>query len=144
MSEDLKPGRALDALVARQVMGYELSGSDGIKWPNKPHPESALDYSYCRLPPYSTDIKAAWHVVEKLDRPMGLTRYRKDFWYVEFFCIRADYPDREELPNIGFTAEAKTITHAICLAALKVLDHTNQAQQSEPKEKPESSCEPPG
>src|SRR5437763_10661229 len=64
MHQDVKPGRELDALVAERVMGWAVErntvDSEPIVMFSKPG-----EY-YGPVPPYSTDIAAAWEVVEKL------------------------------------------------------------------------------
>lgn len=57
----LKPGRELDALVAEKVMGWDDSG-DG-EWRN----EFDRPIESIRLWRPSTDISAAWEVVEKMN-----------------------------------------------------------------------------
>jgi hypothetical protein len=61
----LKPGPELDALVAEQVMGWKHFpkpfGYPGT-WER---PDGSTEYGL--LPPhYSTDIKSAWEIVEKM------------------------------------------------------------------------------
>lgn len=73
---ELEAGRELDALVAEKVMGLTLRGADRCIVPNpgeagyhvgfhiieRADPEHLLGY----VPRYSTEIAAAWRVVEKL------------------------------------------------------------------------------
>lgn len=55
--------RKIDAAVAEEVMGHEVM---------KPHPDVWFMYpnrehSAVEIPNYSTDIRAAWEVVEKMN-----------------------------------------------------------------------------
>ena len=54
---DLPAGRELDALIERQVFGIASSHPVGIS------PDGSFAYL---LPPYSTDLNAAWEVALKL------------------------------------------------------------------------------
>jgi hypothetical protein len=87
----------MDLLVAKKVMGERK--------PAKPYDRHFLD----TLPHYSTDIAAAWEVVEKMKKNYGfeLSWFRTiKKWKV---CI-------------GLTSVATdTIPHSICLAALAAL-----------------------
>lgn len=107
--------RELDALVAEKVMGWELigiapSGGRVVHSPRLWEKE---------LPHYSSDIAAAWQVVEKME---------KDGW--ESGCEtskgirRAWFAwDRRKRfsPKLPKFAEAEAIPRAICLAALKAV-----------------------
>lgn len=68
----MKAGRELDALVAEKVMGWEVWGFDGDPGPCR---ESSEGYIWSWRP--STDIKAAWEVVERL----GLTVTPVEVWF---------------------------------------------------------------
>ena len=122
MSE-LKAGRELDALVAEKVMGRVWAVAPmtaPIKvliepqfktgdWQELKGGEIA---SFGNLPLYSTDIAAAWEVVEKLrgDRiTVGVTAYDRD--------VECEI-------HIGglHTVRAETAPLAICRAALKAVD----------------------
>lgn len=120
---EIAPGRQLDILVAEKVMRLE-------PWPGFPGAFRApiilpgQTPKPCAPPEYSTDIAAAWEVVEKL-REQGAA-----------FCIE-QHPMAEE-PTVWFltdknmsegiiptdhqehiSATAATVPLAICLAALK-------------------------
>ncbi|MGH7452600.1 MAG: hypothetical protein ACRENG_14735, partial [bacterium] len=60
--DSLKAGRELDALIGRELFGtnYEFVYDDYLI----PDPEDPIAYDVC--PHYSTDIAAAWQVIEKL------------------------------------------------------------------------------
>ena len=136
--DTLEPGPALDALVAEKVMGLRLDGDfpiqqdeaggwdpideeDGAGHQRRPcyrtcgdHPMPPYQYEHgstCRrvVPEYSTDIAAAWEVVEKL-RPTGPK--------LSIHAARLGY-DVEYGP--GWFVSAPTAPLAICRAALKAI-----------------------
>lgn len=72
--DELKAGRELDALIAEKVMGWIL-GPERITRPDGGSFDAPIhdDWEYkgyrpYSLPPYSTDIAAAWLVIEKLQK----------------------------------------------------------------------------
>lgn len=104
----MNPGCALDALVAEKVMGWkstgmlELSVTDEEPW---------LDENQCEkwcTPKYSTDIAAAWKVVEKFSSRFSMSRDALG-WHANM------------TPFVGGDCIADTAPHAICLAALKAV-----------------------
>ena len=132
-------GRELDALVAEKVMGFavrrgtlEYDGSVSVWMVFDDGSGGTLNPV-----PYSTDIAAAWQVVERIqqlnpgwrfgliggDMSMPFETMGKTFggfygWHAEFFG--------HENPNENYgqrhgEARASTPTHAICLAALAAL-----------------------
>lgn len=118
MMSETPTGRELDAMVATRIFGYMLG--------TPPNPEMALppgkEYPVA-VPRYSTDISAAWLVVEA---PILATWLE----HVEVSVIR--YPDRYECHIENDTAatlcvmEADTAPLAICRAALALADHFSQ------------------
>lgn len=120
MIDTSKPSRELDALVAEKVMGeaYRPYAQILTTYPSKSVPET---------PFYSSDIAAAWQVVEKL-RSMG-----KSFilsWDARPACksYYCSNHDGENLMTRGFSQsdeyideEADSAPLAICLAALKAV-----------------------
>jgi hypothetical protein len=70
------------------------------------------------FPRYSTDIAAAWEVVEKLTADHEF-RFQADYYgpFVQFIRYaedkNGDHPD--------YSSSADTAPHAICLAALKAV-----------------------
>ena len=107
--------RELDARVAEKVMGlypvrhcgklYEFARKD----PNAP-------LNIVRLSHYSTDIRAAFEVVEKLGEDGWIVTLHRDLkWFCDLVWFTAD--DTTWLP----TTEADTLPEAICLAALKTV-----------------------
>lgn len=100
----MEAGRELDALIAEKVMGFTVKGGLPISaWP--PH--------------YSADIAAAWEVVKKMGRheisihmrsDSNTDRVTKRYYIMDYTCR-------------ALLAEANTAPHAICLAALKAIEH---------------------
>lgn len=120
----MKPGRDLDALIAEKVMGgnqYEAYFVKAID-----HDSASVSYE-TRLtwPPYSTDIAAAWVVVDALYiHKHVMVLYKENTvmapsgWYASF-DFKYPEPDKAEDQFIW----AKTAPHAICLAALKAVGY---------------------
>ena len=115
----MKPGRELDALVAEKVMGLTVcrneacEGCDSDMW--------MLDgtiWSRDPLTHYSTDISAAWEVVEKV-RSEG---QRIDLWDgPSGWRVRFATESRAHRPPVPCASES--VAHAICLAALKAVGY---------------------
>lgn len=106
-------GRELDALVAEKVMGLRVK----YRTPGFPYFEDYIDTAH-DVPRYSTDIAAAWAVVEKIHLLNGL-----DLTYgqpreggVPAWRIKRDHCGDEEED----IAIADTVPLVICRAALKV------------------------
>lgn len=124
----MKAGRELDTLVAEKVMGWEAT-ADGLYWDArqkrtrlvlgsviaKKREEMGIENRPGFVFAPSTDIAAAWEVVEKADLwslygSIGDGPYRA--------CIQ--FEDREGLMT------ADTAPLAICLAALKAVSQEGQ------------------
>ena len=124
----MKAGRELDALIAEKVMGWEAT-ADGLYWDArqkrtrlvlgsaiaKKREEMGIENGPGFVFAPSTDIAAAWEVVEKADLwslygSIGDGPYRA--------CIQ--FEDREGLMT------ADTAPLAICLAALKAVSQEGQ------------------
>lgn len=128
----MKPGRELDMLVAERIMGCKvLRATDtGLsqdeyerrrRWdggrcgcPGTPHNDSDDEGCYEWLREYSTDIAAAWTVIEKLKNENN---------YVEVISIVGDkrWICRWRVNGAIYGAGAETAPHAICLAALRAV-----------------------
>jgi hypothetical protein len=113
----MEAGRELDALVAEKVMGIKAYrvNQDMEVFTNRRQFLDKGDYWYTpskdathALPYYSTDIAAAWLVVEKMRGPDF--RLNKDGDWV--CCFGG---------TITFCGEGDTAPLAICLAALKAV-----------------------
>jgi hypothetical protein len=116
----MKPGRELDALVAEKVMGFkvietdECNGEDNL-W--------LQGYEDQELPSYSTDVAAAWEVVEKLK--LFQVKQTDSDGYTDYVQL---WQDSEGIWTIGdwedqllILSEGESAPHAICLAALKAV-----------------------
>lgn len=129
MSEELQAGRDLDALVAERVMGYEKRAESewlgGFAWISH---DDGHWYGVTSMPRFSTDISAAWDVVERLQSDaLSLGWKRRDFslerkdrmvdgrWYCVTDAVPTDiYPNGYAVDGVADTAPL-----AICRAALK-------------------------
>lgn len=105
--------RKIDALVAEYVMEWKHypNNRNGFNW-------QAADEGYYELPEYSTDIKAAWEVVEKMksfETGFALITLNDQFkelkWIAKFTLLKPK-------PHMKFEMN-KSAPLAICLAALK-------------------------
>ena len=124
----MESGPAMDKLVAEKVMGFVVAGDvcyqvNGNRWRGV----------YNQVPAYSTEIRWAWAVMEKLKErvvrmghPDGL---RLEFdgmrWHMGLTeSMDADCPAKHfgwDGGRIPGPAEADTAPHGICLAALKIV-----------------------
>jgi hypothetical protein len=114
----MTPGRELDALVAEKVMGWLVDHRRMLGAP-KPHiTDPFVDHiELVPVPRFSTDIAAAWEVVDTILTPTaawGGHRYFKVNAIQEMFTVTFE-------TNYEGRATAKTMPHAICLAALKAV-----------------------
>lgn len=106
----MEAGRGIDLLIEEKVMGISAKpgtiGADFKKLCIRPYGKR-----------YSTDISAAWEVVEKMNA----------YWHYELFMHSGD--GRKEASFIDsrkdkyVKAKAETAPMAICLAALKAVNH---------------------
>ena len=96
----MKAGRALDKLVAVEVMDHGFE-------------------SY--IPHYSTDISAAWEVVEKL-----MEKKFSDGRPEQQLCLNGHGAPKWQAwfhPNTETLSFGDTAPHAICLSALKAVGY---------------------
>lgn len=115
----MKPGRELDALVAEKVMGFEigsLGGTFQIRSPGDCGTHGCMKPHWKNMPNYSTDIAAAWEVMEKLKNTGMFGNYLKLQWYDDRWICYFDHEDF--LYDLDTYPNAPTAPHAICLAAL--------------------------
>ena len=114
---DLPAGRDLDFYVATRVLGMP-SGVGDVTVVGDGY---LLDESYSQLPHYSTDIAAAWMVVEGLSKRFWPEVGRMDngTWYCEIVG-RGDTPAQVSNGPIAHEI-AETAPLAICRAALKAV-----------------------
>lgn len=109
----MEAGREMDALVAEKVMGWEKVHNNPVVWGDSWY---GIDGdALMRLPHYSTDIAAAWQVVEKV---IAGDEYEIGFengqHYAKLGSAKGGYAWAGQ-------ATGTTAPHAICLAALKAV-----------------------
>lgn len=111
----MKPGRELDALIAENVMGLTKPKEDLPSWQHeysgtKPFPL-----------PYSTDIAAAWEVLDTL-KALGclitVSWTKKSKWH----CYAEYYSDKDQCIYSEYSLE-ESASQAICLTALKMIEY---------------------
>lgn len=115
----MEPGRGLDALIAEKIFEQP-----SIEVPSdRPVTATELTDREVRLAlilPYSTDISAAWPIVEKFKNEgnykLVISAYPKD----EVWTIKAYH---REGYSKSCSTSAETLPHAICLAALKAVGY---------------------
>jgi hypothetical protein len=113
---ELVAGRELDTLIAEKVMDMESAGDDPmLQWGiNGPMWKARSGYHWDRLPAFSTDIAAAWQVVEKLGGHLDIIHWAdSDTWQVNFGSRDGRRPYTMPQDDWGETAPL-----AICRAAL--------------------------
>jgi hypothetical protein len=120
---DLPAGRELDALVAEKVMGLEIEKiANGHMW--------FRDGVTLRspIPHYSTDIAAAWHVVEHLNAQSItveitalVSRANRSVRHIVYTYNNETCMPRDQ-------AIESSAPYAICVVALKAL--ANQRHES--------------
>ena len=123
----MKPGKELDELVAESIFGwkkipltptfpYELDWM----WDKK---EGCLRFEAQECPNYSTDIRQAWKVVDKLEEIMCELEFsfgkNKKIWAT--FVVSGEVDGSHPI----FQSEGRTAAHAICLAGLKAIEYFN-------------------
>ncbi len=117
----LQAGPELDALIAEKVMGWK---------PNAKHPnlsgdgwwetENGGENGYLAvLPEFSTDIAAAWTVVEKMPRVLGHIYPSFDEESGKFLHWCAVVENSEPWSSARYGAVGETAPLAICRAALR-------------------------
>lgn len=135
----MNPGRELDALIAEKVMGWKpFDGEPPGAWIDEQSKAWAksvcIKESYDRIPPYSTDIAAAWEIVRHLSAEWKLylksdfTKPREWVQGCTFSCNQLAKVTLLHFKN-GMTVEAESniglvlesVPHAVCLAALKTV-----------------------
>ena len=112
---NLPPGRKLDCLVALKLFGWIFTADGELGSPERNCIGGLAGITLQAVPFYSTDISAAWEVVEKIDLFFEVSREEKNRWTATF------YKDPFFDVILGH-ARAKTAPHAICLAALKIME----------------------
>lgn len=106
----MKAGRDLDRLVAEKVMGLEVHKQADVWLINSGTGKA--------VPHYSTDIAAAWKVVEKLHAQAGPEGWEVTINLQNFEPNTAE-PFNGWIVTVGCeTARASSAPLAICIAAL--------------------------
>lgn len=109
-----EPGRELDALVGRLVMGMDLVPDCLPQLPKYYLPEYEKTI-FRDVPLYSFDISAAWEVVEKMSKEEYPLTMDNNHWTGHFDC--GFYINDVTLIQV----EAPNAPEAICKAALIAL-----------------------
>ena len=117
----------LDALIAEKVFGCVVS-DDGKYLPRciclgdvvergkvPPHGRGGEFFSQT-IKEYSTDISAAWEVVDKIKNDYSLDLYTDGDDKIIWYC----YLENED-KDVWVREKADNAPHAICLAALEAL-----------------------
>jgi hypothetical protein len=108
--------RELDAVVAEKVMRlYDVHKAGNGEWVYRDEKGFLT-----KLPHYSTDIAAAWQVVEKMRMMWGEVALRTDGYRWEFDGYRWGF-GWEGDEGIWGHATADTAPEAICFAALEAI-----------------------
>lgn len=113
--DELTAGRELDALVADKVMGRfgpQLKTIEGMR----------------SLPNYSTDIAAAWNVVERI---LAIEKTKNT--YLPVFSVQVAPDGCSAVLQVGMGClevmdNASTVPLAICRAALKAVEANRAAR----------------
>ena len=109
--DTLEAGRELDALVAERVMGLRMVSHKTATY--DPTPDDAPIGRFADVPRYSTDVAAAWGVVERV---LKLGHYFK----IAPHCFYKPPAWIIQLDVLGDVL-AETFPLAICRAALKAV-----------------------
>lgn len=127
----MKPGRELDALIAEKVMGwtfnhcFEQCSNKAFQRCNycleTTTEMDPLDPKCLGYKPYSTDISAAWEVVEKF-KWIRLMHGHSGYWSVLIRIYSGSSLLEKKEVIISEIDRCKTFPHAICLAALKAVE----------------------
>ena len=123
-ADTIEAGRQLDELIAIKVLGFEkhegwdensvgqrVDDTHFIRFDDN---DIVVEYQAWELPHYSTDIAAAWLVLEALAFYCELGKSTKEKNWIKIFA------DKGSLRIIE--AEADTMPLAICRAALKAVE----------------------
>lgn len=120
---NMSPGRELDAEITRKIFGEEVKLIDLLAWPKGYYRDGDITKP---VPRYSTDISAAWEVVDKIQR-MGI------LWTMEntvmgTITISAQKYSRSHPSSFEgeeINVEYDTAPEAICKAALLAVEGVN-------------------
>jgi hypothetical protein len=127
MTETIAAGRELDALVAEKVMGWQRGrryGNGNGEWIIDG--KTSVSRTWDSTPHYSTDIAAAWLVVERTTRErdwrwqISVVRGLAHVWLVPIWHAATE-ADLRAQPD--YMVEDETAPLAICRAALVAIGH---------------------
>ena len=117
-TDTLQPGRDLDAKIATLMGWYNIRWIESEGKSEMVGEYQGLRYAWAIFPRYSTDIAAAWQVVDALyERGYNVALNCYHGWETRHECEIAPDADPQRWQN----ANADTMPHAICLAALKAV-----------------------
>jgi hypothetical protein len=123
------PGRNLDALIAEKVFSYRRFQRHWQQGAHRGLTEGWLTKDDIKLagplPNYSTDIAAAWEVVEKLSTKYFMIETRvfnNQPYQSQCLILKTGKPMPEDDLSDWIVETGDTLPHAICLAALKAVD----------------------
>jgi hypothetical protein len=124
MTDDLLPGREMDALVAEKVMGLVVLRDERTVQNGRYQTKNGgdyipmgLDYYTQGCPEYSTSIAAAWEVVERMRKTHCVVV--NTYQIMSFECGIVPW-ESEGSCDVSL-AHTESAPHAICLAALKAM-----------------------
>jgi len=118
----MKPGKELDGLVAEKIMGWTYVRFPDGAMPKTKHWHDHTSKFVGPCPYYSTDIAAAFQVVEKLREHLHLVRMEDGRWLVGHDNTEGYITEGIVDMRLFRSAVADTLPHAICLAALRVVE----------------------
>ncbi len=116
-----KAGGKLDALIAEKLFGDKFEFHKTFDGYYRPWVEDPIAFEPC--PDYSTDISAAWKVVEKLltllpNQDFHIEHWRDDGTETSGWQVSSCY----ELGEWKDWIRAETLPLAVCSAALKSIE----------------------
>ena len=119
----MKPGKELDALIAEKIFDLDVLAGKVVT------PHEFLEGTHYSLEPeaYSTNITAAWKIVERLNEQFLMVS-------VDSYLGGADIAilDKKAEGHYQLTVSAKgdDACHAICLVALKLEQKINSEDET--------------
>ena len=118
--EPLTTRRELDAQIAEQVFGEKYDFCEEFDDYCRPDPDDPVAYDCC--PDYSTDISAAWKVVERILSMTPQQDFHIEHWYhAEDESSGWQVSSCYELGEWKDWVQAEMLPLAVCLAALKAV-----------------------
>jgi len=115
----MKAGIKLDKIIAEKLFGDRFEYHRKWKGYYRPWEEDPIAFEPC--PRYSTDISAAWRIVEKLLQILPHQDFHMEHWSDGDGDSGWQVSTCFELGDWKKWVKAKTLPHAICLAALKAI-----------------------